>query len=79
MRALKKTPSLISVLGPATKKDSLAGDMMVDGVMPPPTKKVGVLLLLAYSRPLVLSRLADEGAPSWQQEHRGSRPRQIID
>jgi hypothetical protein len=30
---LKKTPpSLISVLGPAS---SLAGDMMVDGVIPP--------------------------------------------
>jgi hypothetical protein len=42
--ALKKTPSLISVLGPA----SLAGDMMVDGVNFPPLMKVAVLL---YSRP----------------------------
>lgn len=49
----KKTPSLISVLGPA-KKNSPAGDMMVDGVFPPLLK----VALLSYSRPLVLSGLA---------------------
>jgi hypothetical protein len=55
---LKKTPSLISVLGP----DSLAGDMMVDGVIPPliiiRRRRVAVLL----TQPLVLSGLATERA-----------------
>lgn len=73
-RTLKKTPSLISVLGPANI-NSLAGDMMVDGVFPP-LMKVAKLLLW---RPLVLSGLANEGAPSWQQEILGSRPQPIID
>jgi hypothetical protein len=53
---LKKTPSLISVLGP----DSLAGDMMVDGVIPPLRRRRRVAVLL--TRPLVLSGLATERA-----------------
>jgi hypothetical protein len=56
-RTLKKTPSLISVLGPAP----LAGDMMVDGVFPPLIRRRVAVLL---ARPLVLSGLATERALS---------------
>jgi hypothetical protein len=56
-RTLKKTPSLISVLGP----DSLAGDMMVDGVIPPLIRRRVAVLL---TRPLVLSGLVIERALS---------------
>jgi hypothetical protein len=65
------------VLGPASKKGSLAGDMMVDGVFPPLLK----VALLLHSRPLILSGLATRkrALSGWPREHRGSRPRLIID